>query len=62
MIIKEEQRQELLLAAQPLMRWLGKNCHPHVTVIVDSEMAELLEGLATVHKKECVTSYSNSPS
>jgi hypothetical protein len=31
-------------AAMPLMQWLVDNCHPHCTVIVDSERAELLEG------------------
>jgi hypothetical protein len=31
-------------AAFPLMQWLNDNCHPHCTVIVDSERAELMEG------------------
>ena len=33
-------------AAIPLMKWLQANCHPHCTIIVDSERAELMEGLA----------------
>lgn len=31
-------------ATMPLMQWLNENCHPHCSVIVDSERAELLEG------------------
>ena len=50
MIPTPEERQELQQAAQPLMQWLWENCHPHCTVIVDSERAELVEGLATVRR------------
>lgn len=35
----------LIVAAYPLMRWLGKHHNPHVKVIVDSEVVELLEGV-----------------
>lgn len=38
-------------AALPLMQWLNDNCHPHCTVIVDSERIELVEGLATARRK-----------
>jgi len=34
--------------AMPLMQWLNDNCHPHCTVIVDSERAELMEGQTVV--------------
>jgi len=37
-------------AALPLMQWLADNRHPHVTVIVDSERAELLEGQANARR------------
>jgi hypothetical protein len=47
MTLNEEQLNALSRAALPLMIWLSNNCHPHVTVIVDSGRAELLEGLAT---------------
>lgn len=40
--------QGLKDAAGPLMKWLATNCHPHVTCIVDSTRAELVEGLAVV--------------
>lgn len=32
-------------AAKPLMEFLAENFHPHVTVIVTSNSAELVEGL-----------------
>ena len=35
-------------AVMPLMQWLNDNCHPHCTVIVDSERAELMEGQTVV--------------
>ena len=38
-------------AALPLMQWLNDNCHPHCTVMVDSERIELVEGLATARRK-----------
>jgi len=44
--------EELRKAALPLMQWLADNCHPHCTIIVDSEHIELMEGLATVLRKE----------
>jgi len=47
MILTEEQLKSLREASLPLMQWLCDNCHPHCTVIVDSEHIELVEGLAT---------------
>lgn len=31
-------------AAKPLMEWMGKNCNPHQTAIVDNMGAQLLSG------------------
>jgi hypothetical protein len=45
MILNEQQREEFEKAARPLMEWIGKNCHPHVTTIVDCSRAELVEGV-----------------
>lgn len=50
MTLTDTQRQEMHEAAKPLMAFLSANCHPHVTVILDSEHAELLEGVAIVRK------------
>jgi len=32
---------------KPVMKWLKKNCHPHMKVIIDSNVAELVEGQKT---------------
>lgn len=32
-------------AAEPLMKWMAENQHPHTTVIVRCNYAELFEGL-----------------
>ena len=50
MILTKEQIGAFQDALQPLMQWLHSNCHPHVTVIVDSERAEIVEGLATAKR------------
>jgi len=61
MNISEQQRLELIEASKPLMMWLRKNCHPHVTAIVDSERTEVLEGLATAHRTEWITISETNP-
>lgn len=44
MIVTKTQQETFLAAARPLLQWLNENCHPHVTVIVSPDRAELLEG------------------
>lgn len=61
MNITEEQRKELVEVSKPLMQWLRKNCHPHVTAIVDSEVTMVMEGLATAHRKEWTTTSETIP-
>ena len=51
MILTQEQIDALREAAMPLMQWLNDNCHPHCTVMVDSEWIELVEGLATARRE-----------
>jgi hypothetical protein len=41
-------------AAQPLMKWLGGNVHPHHTAVVTSTDAELLEGKQTIRTTQYV--------
>ncbi|MBT9138986.1 MAG: hypothetical protein DDT31_01566 [Syntrophomonadaceae bacterium] len=48
MILNEQQRKEFEAAARPLIKWLNKNCHPHVTVIVEPGGAELTEAICSV--------------
>lgn len=52
MILTPEQIAELTEAAKSLMLWLENNCHPHCQVIVDSHRAQVVEGLATVIRKD----------
>jgi hypothetical protein len=40
-----EKLEELKAMAGPLMSWLAENHHPHMTVIVTGESAELVEGV-----------------
>lgn len=52
MNLNEKQIEEFEEAAEHLVKFLNDHCHPHVTVIVDSGGAELLEGVATVKIEE----------
>ncbi len=51
MRVSEQQKSELLEIAKPLMGWLKENCHPHCTVLLDSESVELLEGICRAKKE-----------
>ena len=52
MIISEPKRKEFNALMEPVMQWLRDNCHPHCHITVDSERAELSEGIcATVREK-----------
>jgi hypothetical protein len=44
MILTKAQMEEFRKATMPLMKWLNDNCHPHYSVIVESGVAELVEG------------------
>jgi len=43
LIIDKKKRAEMLQAAEPLMKWLNDNCHPHCNIIVKSDSVELVE-------------------
>ena len=47
--------EELKQIAQPLVDYIRKEYHPHVTVIVDSVHAEVLEGVAVAKFYELET-------
>ena len=53
MILAKTQIEQLQTAAQPLMVFLSNAeiFHPHFTVIVTSERAEIVEGCASVLKQ-----------
>jgi hypothetical protein len=39
---------------KPVMAWLAKNKHPHMSIIIDSTRAELVEGVECVATDEFV--------
>ena len=45
MILAKDKIDEFEVAAQPLMKWMEKNLHPHTTAIVDSHTVELFEAV-----------------
>lgn len=49
------QHEEFIIAAKPLMDFLKKNYNPHVTAIVCSQDAEVVEGLDMVLRSEFIT-------
>ena len=46
--MKPEQLDELKKAAEPLLKYLNDNFHPHVTAIVTPTSVELMEGLMAI--------------
>jgi hypothetical protein len=59
MSITEKQREEMLEAAKPLMKWLAENFHPHTMAVVHAARIELLEGIATNGTLEYVDDGAN---
>jgi len=35
-------------AVRPAMKWLAENCHPHMKIVIESNVAELVEGQKTL--------------
>ncbi len=50
--LDEQQRKDFGEAAKPLIKFLNENCHPHVTVFVDCNNAELVEGVVIFSTEE----------
>lgn len=44
--------EKLKEAAEPLIKYLSENYHPHVTCIVDATHAEVLEGVMVTRTEE----------
>ena len=59
MSITDKQRDEMLEAAKPLMRWLAENFNPHMMAIVHAANIELMEGIATNGTLEYVDDSAN---
>lgn len=54
MILTPEQVDKLNEAAKPLVKFLCDNCHPHVYVIVDQGIAELVESVCLIKVDEFI--------
>lgn len=54
MILSEKEREEFEAVTRPVIEWLNKNCHPHVTVVVEPTSAELLEGVVAIKTTDYV--------
>lgn len=44
MIMTKNEIEEFDKASKPLIEYLAKNHHPHMTVIVKNDSAEIMEG------------------
>lgn len=47
--MKQEEFEE---AVRPLMKWMAENCHPHTKIIIESNVAELVEGVKVIQTNE----------
>lgn len=45
MTLTEQERREFEAVTRPVIEWLNKTCHPHVSVVIEPTRAELLEGV-----------------
>lgn len=45
-------KAEFEALAGPLLNWFRKNAHPHMTIIIGHDGAELLEGVVAVHRPQ----------
>ncbi len=45
MILTKDQQKAFEDVTRPIIEWMNNNCHPHVTVIICTTRAELLEGV-----------------
>lgn len=54
MVLTKEQRDSLMEAARPLIRWINDNGHSHVTVLVECDRAVVREDLGAVQNAEFI--------
>ena len=52
----ENKQEEFRVLAMALIEFLKENCHPHCTVILDLNRAELLEGMVAVSPRSIARS------
>lgn len=49
---RAEQEKTFEDVARPAMEWLAKNKHPHMSIIIECDRAELLEGVECATRRE----------
>ena len=54
MILSKKEIKDFEKVSKPLMKYLAENHHPHVTVIVVNNRAEIMEGSASVVTNEFI--------
>jgi hypothetical protein len=48
MILTKEQLESFHEAARPMMAWMNEHLHPHHTVVIEHNRAELHEGCVNI--------------
>ena len=51
-MLNDTQCAEFEALARPLIKVLNDNCHPHVSIHIENDHAELSEGVAAFHTEE----------
>lgn len=49
-----EKRKEFEYLARKMMKFISENCHPHTSVYIDSNTAELNEGIIGIQTDEYI--------
>jgi hypothetical protein len=51
-MLNDEKKAEFESLARPLIKFLNDNCHPHVSIHIENDHAELSEGVCAFHTEE----------
>jgi hypothetical protein len=58
---QNEKRAEFEKAVRPAMKWLGENHHPHMSIVLDSGRAELVEASMSYQTVEFIDGAMGKP-
>ena len=53
-ILDETKFKEFEEVVKPIMKWLAENMHPHAKIIIETDRAELVEGVVATVTDEFV--------
>lgn len=54
MVMTKEQIKEFEIICKPVIKFINDNFHPHITVIISCDSAELLEGSCAIRTDEYI--------